>query len=113
MKLKLISIFAASIVTISPAAANELPTAEKICNLLNATMILTLPCKVDDKNQSISFVHNINARTGLMMCQSVQRIAQSNGWRMPAGWKIKVGSKEQDGKIVATCTYEKDKYYYS
>lgn len=109
MKSKFILAFflvvATNFAAVNFANAAELDKPAEICSLINETIILSTPCKVDTANRVISFEIKLTIRRAGMLCGSIKRIAYANGWALPFDWKIQIQSTDVNGMPIAECAY--------
>lgn len=106
MKLKSLAIFLFIFSSAIFANAADVDKSQKICSLINDTIILTTPCAVNESAQVISFEISLDARRAGMLCGSIKRIAYANGWRLPTEWKIQVKSQKTGDELLAECAYK-------
>ncbi|MGL1920930.1 MAG: hypothetical protein OCD03_07880 [Hyphomicrobiales bacterium] len=111
MKLKLLVALTLVTLTLGSIGASQATItadekSEKICSLLNDTMVLSEKCKVDKANKTLSFTTDLEQRRAIMLCMSVKRIAYSNGWNLPTDWTIKVAIKQPEKMSKIECSYK-------
>lgn len=94
------------LVVTTQAAISADEKSDKICSLVNDTMIISEKCTVDKAGKTVSFGIELETRRAVMLCLSLKRIAYSNGWNLPTDWVIQVNSKNAGKMSKAECAYK-------
>lgn len=99
-----LSISGSAAITQAAISADE--KSDKICSLINDTMILANKCTVDKAAKTVNFGISLEPRRAIMLCLSLKRIAYSNGWNLPTDWKININAEKSGEMSKAECAYK-------
>jgi len=96
--MKLTVVFALGFSHVS--SADSVDTAFRFCDALDATGLLSKPCKVSGWNMSIDVSIDTTSSEARSICQG---IAAQAGSSFDSGWKVRIYSPYSSENTIAQC----------
>ena len=85
--------------------ADTVDNAYKFCSALDATGLLSKPCNVSGRNQSIDVTMDASSSEARKMCSGIVAQASQVGARFDRGWKVRIYSPYSNGNTIAQCSF--------
>ena len=87
----------------STASADSVNNAFLICQVFDATGLLSEPCSVSGWNSSIDVKMDTNGREARKMCSGIASMIQSKGINFDDGWRVRIYSPFSGESTIAQC----------